>query len=135
MYPPPNQLAPLVLVILSVLNEGDTIGVSVTSLREQDYPNIEIIVIDDGSTDHTAQVCRQLANQGHIRFFPLKARQGESGALNYGCQLANGQSIVFMDSDSTLAPHAIRNILQPFHDPSIGAVSGNISVRNSYTNV
>jgi cellulose synthase/poly-beta-1,6-N-acetylglucosamine synthase-like glycosyltransferase len=42
VYPPPNQPAPLVSIILSVLNEGDTIGISIISLREQDYPNIEI---------------------------------------------------------------------------------------------
>ena len=135
IFPPPDQPAPKVSIILPVLNEADTISVSVRSIQEQDYPNIEIIVIDDGSTDNSADVCRKLASQGLVKFFPLIERQGKSGALNYGCQLATGQFLVFMDSDSTLDRRAITNLLKPFHDERIGAVGGNVGVRNTYTNI
>ncbi|GJL53798.1 MAG: glycosyl transferase family 2 MxdB [Nitrospirales bacterium] len=134
-FPCPTKPPPQVSVIMSVLNEGGTIEASVRSLQEQDYPNIEIIVVDDGSTDHTLDICRKLAAEGAIRLFPMENRQGKSGALTYGCRVARGDYLVFMDSDSSLDRRAIRHILQPFQDENVGAVGGNVGVRNLYTNL
>ncbi|RMH37989.1 MAG: glycosyltransferase family 2 protein [Nitrospirae bacterium] len=126
---------PTVSVIVSVLNEERTIPSLVRSLHEQRYPHLEIIVIDDGSCDRTKEICERLAMAGAIRFFPLASRQGKSAALTYGCRLATGQILVFMDADTTLDREALIKIVQPFRDERIGAVCGNVGVRNVWTNL
>lgn len=126
---------PRVSVILPVLNEADTIEGSIRSLCEQELVRLEIIVVDDGSTDNGPDICRRLAEEGVIRYVRLQSRQGKAGALNYGCQIATGEFLVFMDSDSTLDRLALYHLVQPFQDPAVGAVSGNIGVRNPWTNV
>ncbi|RMF85319.1 MAG: glycosyltransferase [Nitrospinota bacterium] len=126
---------PLVSVILPALNEEQTIAYTIRSLLHQDYPNLEIIVVDDGSTDQTPEICQNFANQGLIRFFRLQTRQGKSAALNHGLKAARGEFIVFMDTDSTLDRHAIRNLIPYFADERIGAVSGTLRVRNPHVNL
>ncbi len=126
---------PLVSVILPVLDERDIVGETVRSLREQGYPNLEILVIDDGSLDGTQEVCEGLGRRGWVRFLGFPHRQGKSAALNWGLQHANGKYVVFMDSDSTLDRGALRNLLAYFADPEVGAVCGDLSVRNPRVNL
>lgn len=131
----PQLFLPSVSVILSVLNEERTIHATVRSLHEQQYPGLDIIVIDDGSDDRTRDICIELAKAGAIRFFSFETRQGKSAALTYGCRVAHGQIFVFMDADTTLDRGALLRIVQPFRDDRIGAVCGNVGVRNPWTNM
>jgi cellulose synthase/poly-beta-1,6-N-acetylglucosamine synthase-like glycosyltransferase len=124
-----------VSVVLPALNEEDTIAYTVRSLLDQHYPNIEIVVVDDGSTDRTPEVCQKLAEQGLIRYFRLTSRQGKSAALNYGVKAARGDIIIFMDTDSTLDRNVIVTLLNYFRDERVGAVSGNLGVRNAHVNI
>ncbi|MGQ0659221.1 MAG: glycosyltransferase family 2 protein [Chromatiales bacterium] len=121
---------PLVSVIVPALNEEETIAYTVRSLLEQDYPRIEIIIVDDGSTDRTAAVCKSLGQRGSIRYYRMQERQGKSAALNLGLSAARGEYAVFMDSDSTLDRDCISRLMTQFAEPRVGAVSGNLDVRN-----
>ncbi len=132
---PHLERAPLVSVVLPVLDERDIVGETVRSLREQGYPNLEIIVVDDGSLDGTQEICEGLGRRGWVRFQGWPDRQGKSAALNWGLQQSHGEYVIFMDSDSTLDRGALRNILAYFADPKIGAVCGDLSVRNPRINL
>ncbi len=142
-HKPPVSLAqlhsrPLVSVVLAALNEESTIEATVRSLLEQSYPNLEIVVIDDGSNDRTAEICQRLADSGllrYYRFFSLEERQGKSAALNYGIRAARGELLVFMDTDSTLDRDSILNMVAQFEDPEVGAVCGDLRVRNLRDNL
>ncbi len=126
---------PLVSVVLPALNEEETIADTIRSVREQDYPDIEIVVVDDGSSDRTPAICEALARQGLIRYFPLRERQGKAAALNYGSRVARGDLIVYMDTDSSLDRDAISNMHERLGNEQVGAVSGGLGVRNFRANV
>ncbi len=134
-WPPAGPDQPLVSVLIPAYNEGNTIARTVRSIRESDYPSIEIIVVDDGSTDSTPEVGRSLEAAGKARFFRKEERGGKASSLNLALQVAHGEFIVCVDADSSLDRDAIRKILEPFRNPRVGAVSGNIKVRNRDTNL
>ena len=121
---------PLVSIIVPALNEADTIGEVVRSLREQTYPNIEIILVDDGSTDGTGEKMLELSQRYRLRVHRMSRRQGKSAAINAGLEIARGEFVILMDSDSTLERSTVWHMVRPFENPEIGAVSGNLTVRN-----
>lgn len=126
---------PLVSVLLPGYNEAETLEHSILSLREQSYPNIEIIVVNDGSTDDMGKVAEQLAERGWVRFFHFSARAGKSAATNFALEAARGEFVVICDCDTTYDNDAIWHLLVEFHDPQVSAVGGHIRVRNAYTNL
>ena len=127
---------PLVAVIISALNEERSLKASVHSVLAQDYPHLEVIVVDDGSNDRTALIGRQLAHHSQVKFFSLRSRQGKSGAVNFGGQMTKARYIAWLDSDSTLDHQAISEAMRPFfQQPGVGAVSGNIGLRNGSRNI
>lgn len=126
---------PLVSVILPALNEEKTIEHTIRSVLEQDWPHIEVIVIDDGSTDRTPEICEDLEKKRVIRFVRFEEREGKSAALNCGLRLARGAYVVFMDTDSTLGRGVITRMMAHFADERIGAVSGDLAPRNPRVNL
>ncbi|MEE9200175.1 MAG: glycosyltransferase [Candidatus Brocadiales bacterium] len=122
---------PLVSVLVPVLNAGDTIQWTVRSLLEQTYKNIEIIIVDDGSTDNTPLTCRRLERQEErVTYSRFEERAGKSAALNHAIRFAKGEFIVFIDADTTFDRDAIFNVIKNFADPKVGAVAGNLRPRN-----
>lgn len=130
----PLNPAPLVSVIVPALNEAATLPETIRSLREQDYPAIEIIVVDDGSTDSTSLVAGRLGN-GRVHYHRMQERQGKSAALNFGIGASRGSLLVFMDSDSTLNRDCVSKLVSRFGEAGTGAVSGNLDVRNYSRNL
>ncbi len=126
---------PLVSVIIPALNEEKTIAWTIRSLSEQSYKNFELIIVDDGSTDRTAEICTQLAQQENVHFYRFEERAGKSAALNHGLKYANGEFIVFVDSDTTFDRNAIFELLQVFADSAVGGASGNLRARNAGCNI
>lgn len=101
----------LVTVVIPVYNSQATIEQSVESVREQDYSNLEIIAVNDGSTDDSLDI---LNNFSEIdpRFHVIDIRNGGvSNARNVGIRKANGKWITFLDADDTLAPDFLYSIL------------------------
>ncbi len=125
---------PSVAVILPVLNEEDTLRPTVESIREQTYPNLEVIVVDDGSDDRTPEIGRELSRKGIIEFHRQDERQGKSAALNHALEVSSSEYVIFMDSDTTLDRDAVLNMIRHFKHEDVGAVCGNLGVRNWFSN-
>ncbi|RSS85991.1 glycosyltransferase [Streptomyces sp. WAC05292] len=116
-----------VTVLVPAYNERECIANTLRSLAAGDHP-IEVIVIDDGSTDGTADIVEEMA----LPFVRLvrQANGGKSGALNTGIAAASHDLVVMMDGDTVFEPSTVRELVQPFGDPAIGAVAGNAKVGN-----
>ena len=93
---------PKVSVIIPVYNTGKYLESSVSSIQEQTLQDIEIIIIDDGSTDDSPAILKKLSeSDARIRLF-VQSNQGQSAARNLGLDNAQGDYIYFMDSDDIL---------------------------------
>ncbi|NBM17123.1 bifunctional polysaccharide deacetylase/glycosyltransferase family 2 protein [Streptomyces sp. GC420] len=116
-----------VSVLVPAYNEAKCITNTVRSLMQSDHP-IEIIVIDDGSSDGTADIVESMGipNVRVIR----QANAGKPAALNNGLRNARYGIVVMMDGDTVFEPSTIRELVQPFADPRVGAVAGNAKVGN-----
>ena len=91
-------------VIVPVYNSINCLERCVASIRRQTYPELEILLIDDGSTDGTGKLCEELARQdGRIRVYH-KANGGASSARNLGIARAEGEFLGFVDSDDYIEP-------------------------------
>ncbi|WP_232828724.1 bifunctional polysaccharide deacetylase/glycosyltransferase family 2 protein [Kribbella monticola] len=116
-----------VTVIVPAYNESAGIEAAVRSLVASDHP-VEVIVVDDGSSDGTADLVESLGLPG-VRVI-RQANAGKPAALNTGLQAASYELVVMVDGDTVFEPDAVRMLVQPFADPSVGAVSGNAKVAN-----
>ncbi|MGP4045541.1 glycosyltransferase [Streptomyces sp. 2A115] len=116
-----------VSVLVPAYNEAKCIEQTVHSLVASDHP-IEVIVIDDGSSDGTARIVEnlRLPNVRVVR----QLNAGKPAALNRGVANARHDLIVMMDGDTVFEPSTVRELVQPFGDPSVGAVAGNAKVGN-----
>ena len=134
-HPQAYDFCPAVSVVLVGHNEADTISATLKSVWGT-YPRLEILVVDDGSTDDMAEVAQQFANNHeHVHIFTRARRSGKASALNTALHYANSEVIVPVDADSDLGPSAIWEIVQPLKDPKVGAVSGAILARNPFVNL
>lgn len=113
---------PFVTIIIPAFNEEVDIERSVAAALGQDYPAYEVIVLDDGSADHTPY----LVESFDARLIRLRSNQGKARALNVGIEHAKGQVLVFSDGDSALNPDALRRLVGPLADPAVGAVAGRL---------
>jgi len=123
---------PLISIIVPGKNEGKHIIKLVKSLKEQTYKNLEIIIIDDGSTDETSIIARNLLKKNKIdRYFRNNIRGGKASAANLGWNYSKGKYIIHVDADCSFDRDAIEKIIIPFYmDKKTGIVAGNLKVRN-----
>jgi poly-beta-1,6 N-acetyl-D-glucosamine synthase len=118
---------PSISIIVPAFNEGITLRSCLKSLIELDYPDYEIIVIDDGSTDKTLEEAKRFEASG-VKVIHQE-NQGKSNALNSGIKLAKGEIVLTVDADTTLEKHSLRKIASRFvADNRVGAVAGNVKV-------
>lgn len=125
---PPLESYPLVSIIVPAYNEERVIARTLESLVEADYPNKEIIIVDDGSTDNTLAIASSYEKFG-IRVYH-KENGGKHSALNYGIRLSKGEIIVTVDADSIVGRDAIKGLVKKFRSEEVSAVCGNIKVLN-----
>ncbi|MFD5407659.1 glycosyltransferase [Streptomyces griseorubiginosus] len=116
-----------VSVLVPAYNEAKCIENTVRSLMASEHP-IEVLVIDDGSSDGTARIVEamDLPNVRVVR----QLNAGKPAALNRGLANARHDIIVMMDGDTVFEPSTVRELVQPFGDPRVGAVAGNAKVGN-----
>ncbi len=122
----PRVTAP-VSVVVPAYNERECIANTVRSLAASEHP-IEIVVVDDGSTDGTADVVADLGLEGVTVVRQTNA--GKPAALNAGVARSSHDLIVMMDGNTVFEPATVRELVQPFADPRVGAVAGNAKVGN-----
>ena len=117
--------APGVTIIVAARNEARRIGARLHNLLALDYPadRRQIIVVSDGSTDDTATAAAAI--DGPIDVISIPA-SGKAAALNAGVAHAEHEILVFADARQTFAPDALRELVAPFVDPEVGAVSGEL---------
>ncbi|NJD23438.1 MAG: glycosyltransferase [Melioribacter sp.] len=127
---------PFISIIVPVYNEGIVLQNSIESLLDINYPNYEIIIVNDGSTDDTASIAEELVGHqkgrnGLVKISLInKPNGGKAKALNAGIQYSEAQFVLCMDGDSQLTPNSLRMGIRHFIDPVVGAVAGNVKVQN-----
>lgn len=135
------RYAPKVSVIVPAWNEEVGILKTVTSILWGTYQNVEIIVVNDGSTDGSDRVMRDFITDGlkrgifdceKIRYF-YKKNGGKGEALNFGIERAIGEIILTVDADSALEKSAVARLIEYFEDEKIDAVVGNVRVSKNPT--
>jgi cellulose synthase/poly-beta-1,6-N-acetylglucosamine synthase-like glycosyltransferase/peptidoglycan/xylan/chitin deacetylase (PgdA/CDA1 family) len=124
----PRTLPPPVSIVVPAYNEEIGIAAAVTSLARSDHPAVEVVVVDDGSTDRTAETVAGLGlpNVTVVR----QANTGKPGALNTGVARASHELIITVDGDTVFQPDTVGHLIEPFADAAVGAVSGNTKVAN-----
>ncbi len=123
---------PKVAILVPCHNEELVIGHAVEQLLENEYPNLEIIVIDDGSTDGTAAALARLVQRHErLRVVTLTKNYGKAMALRAGALVASAEFLMCIDADALLAKDALFWIVRHFlNGPRVGAVTGNPRVVN-----
>ncbi|ATL31464.1 bifunctional polysaccharide deacetylase/glycosyltransferase family 2 protein [Streptomyces formicae] len=117
-----------VTVLVPAYNEEAGIAATVYSLLASTYPHFQIIVIDDGSTDATADIAEQIDDP---RVTVIRQPNGgKPSALNTGLAHARHDIVVMVDADTIFEPEALARLVQPLAHPAVGAVSGNTKVGN-----
>jgi glycosyltransferase involved in cell wall biosynthesis len=121
-----NEVADLVSVVIPSRNRRATLARAIESVMQQTWPNIEIIVVDDASTDDTPQYLDQLEDTGNIRIKVVRneVAQGGAGARNKGIALAEGQYVAFLDDDDIWLPEKLGAQIELLKkNPSASSVS------------
>ena len=120
-----TDIEPSVSLIVACYNEEQDIPDKLENILDIDYPDdkFEVIIASDGSNDRTNEIVRSYERRG-IRLLELP-RQGKAQTLNAAVPKSNGEILVFSDSNSQYETQAIRKIVRPFADDSVGGVAGN----------
>jgi cellulose synthase/poly-beta-1,6-N-acetylglucosamine synthase-like glycosyltransferase len=134
--PPADASLPFVSILAPAYNEAACVQDAINAIIRLDYPAYEVIFVDDGSTDDTYQLALPFAGTHssengtcHVRVF-TKPNGGKWSAHNYGLQQARGTLILCIDADSRIEAGALRLMVRHMRDKRVGAVSGQIRVRN-----
>ncbi|HXY15948.1 MAG TPA: glycosyltransferase [Terriglobales bacterium] len=125
---------PKVAVLIPAYNEEKVITRTVQAVLDSDYPDLRVIVIDDGSRDRTLEVARaafaEEERSGRVLIL-TKPNSGKAEALNFGLQhLRDEEIFVGIDADTVIAPNAISRLVPHFQNPKVAAVAGNAKVGN-----
>jgi cellulose synthase/poly-beta-1,6-N-acetylglucosamine synthase-like glycosyltransferase len=137
VYGTPAQIAayrPQVAVLIPAYNEEKVIERTIQGALDSDYPNLRVIVIDDGSKDRTLEIARRAfaAEEAAGKVLILtKPNGGKAEALNFGLEhIRDAELFVGIDADTIIAPDAIARLVPHFLNPKVAAVAGNAKVGN-----
>ncbi|MBR0648615.1 poly-beta-1,6 N-acetyl-D-glucosamine synthase [Roseomonas terrae] len=130
--PPVAPDGPFVTILVPCFNEEDNAEETLRACAAQLYPHFEIVAVNDGSRDRTAEVLDALAAEiPRLRVVHLAQNQGKAVALRTGALMANGEVFVCIDGDAILHPHCVGWLVRRFRErPRLGAVTGNPRIRN-----
>jgi cellulose synthase/poly-beta-1,6-N-acetylglucosamine synthase-like glycosyltransferase/spore germination protein YaaH/peptidoglycan/xylan/chitin deacetylase (PgdA/CDA1 family) len=124
------EYKPGVTVLIPAYNEQAAIVDTVRAALSCDYPKLEVLIVNDGSTDRTPELVRaNFSDDPRVRLINQPNR-GKPAALNHGLAEATGEIIVSIDGDTIVDPEAIPRLVRHFADPKVGAVAGNVKVMN-----
>jgi glycosyltransferase involved in cell wall biosynthesis len=103
---------PSISVVIPSYNQGQFIGETIRSVLDQQYPNLEILVLDGGSSDHTVEVIEQYADR--INYWHSQKDKGQADAINQGMRLSSGEIVCWLNSDDMYLPGTLLEIGQRF---------------------
>ncbi|TNC25854.1 bifunctional polysaccharide deacetylase/glycosyltransferase family 2 protein [Amycolatopsis alkalitolerans] len=126
---PPRRIDDRVTVIIPAYNEETGIAATIRSALASRHP-VDVIVVDDGSTDGTVEVVRRLRRRVPAVRLLRQSNAGKAAALNSGLSAARTEFVVMVDGDTILDRDAVARLVAHFGDASVGAVSGNAKVGN-----
>jgi len=126
----PADKMPLVSIIVPAYNEEVNAVRTVNSLLLQDYPNLQVVFVDDGSKDSTYKIVdNAFKDTTNVKVY-TKENGGKASALNVGIAKADSEFVVCIDADTQLKTDAISKLMQKFTSEKIAAVAGNVKVGN-----
>lgn len=129
---------PFVSIMIPAHNEESVIENTVNNIRAIDYPNLEIIVIDDRSTDNTANVIKELADKYENVIAMVRSQDafpGKSAVLNDAFEVAKGDAILVFDADATVEPDFLNKLIPHLEPSDVGAVQARKIIRNKDVNL
>jgi cellulose synthase/poly-beta-1,6-N-acetylglucosamine synthase-like glycosyltransferase/peptidoglycan/xylan/chitin deacetylase (PgdA/CDA1 family) len=127
---PPLHPRPPATVLIAAYNEAAVIEKTLTSLRRSHYPELEVMVVDDGSTDGTREILHRIAAEWPALTVVEADHGGKPAALNRGLAEIRDEVIVTFDADTVVLPDTIANLARHFGDEKVGAVAGLVKVGN-----
>jgi spore germination protein YaaH/peptidoglycan/xylan/chitin deacetylase (PgdA/CDA1 family)/GT2 family glycosyltransferase len=128
---PLSDLPPVgVSVVIAAYNEAVVVERTIRSVLASDYLILEVILVDDGSTDGTGELAREAFKDDSRVIVTSKPNGGKASALNFGIEMAHGELLFHIDADTVLDPQAIGRLANHFVDENIAAVAGNVQVGN-----
>ena len=125
-----------VSVIVPTFNGGSGLGPSIASLHRQSLRPLEIIVVDDGSTDDTRAVAERARAMGLVDMVICHGtRCGRSAAINAAARFASGDLLLTVDADTVFEPDAVAKLVSVFSDPRVAGASCNIAISNEHDSI
>jgi len=122
---------PLVSIIVPSMNQGEFLEECLSSILDQDYPNIEVILIDGGSTDNTLDVIHLYSDR--LSYWVSEPDRGQSHAINKGFKVACGDIVAWLNSDDVYFPRAVSKAVQQFQaNPNLALFYGHCVYINEH---
>jgi cellulose synthase/poly-beta-1,6-N-acetylglucosamine synthase-like glycosyltransferase/peptidoglycan/xylan/chitin deacetylase (PgdA/CDA1 family)/spore germination protein YaaH len=124
------EYKPKVTVLVPAYNEASVIRSTISAALASDYTKLEILVVDDGSTDGTNEIVREEAARDPRVLLISQPNRGKPAALNHGLAAATGDVVVTIDADTSVNNDAVTKLVRHFAEPKVAAVAGNVKVMN-----
>ncbi len=124
------EYQPEVTILIPAYNEEAVIVDTVRAALASNYPKLEILVVNDGSRDRTAELVRSNFGRDRRVRLLMQTNHGKPSALNHGLAEATGEIVISIDADTMVDPEAVPRLVRHFADPKVGAVAGNVKVMN-----
>jgi len=118
---PSSSMLPRITVVTPSFNQGQFLEETIRSVVEQDYPNLEYMVVDGGSTDNSLEIIRKYEKR--LAYWTSGPDRGQADAINKGWKRATGEILAYINSDDTFAPGALRLVAEIFaRAPALGLI-------------
>lgn len=129
-FPLDMDFHPPLTLIIPAYNEEKVIRRTLESALKVDYPDLKIIVVDDGSTDGTEAIVQDITSKNSSVRLIVQENEGKWSALDHAIAVSETPFVAILDADSLIDPMALREIVQPFKNENVGGVSGTVEIGN-----